>query len=88
MRRRHSAIHTPYFGFLRDMLRTQYSRTETRGQGHNDKMVCHTLRRHDVSTYEIRESYLKEYRKYIPETIILELRPDIKLKVTVIQNGT
>ena len=48
---------------------------EVRGQGHsqNDQeMVCDTRRSHDASAHQIYDSYLKEYRRYAPDTIILK----------------
>ena len=39
------------------------------GQGHSDlKMVCDTPPSQDASTHQIWNSYLKEYRRYAPDT--------------------
>ena len=49
---------------------------ETRsGQGHSDpKMVCGTPSSQDASRHQIWDSYLKEYKRYAPDTIILKTR--------------
>ena len=50
---------------IRDMLRTRL----LRGQGHSDpKMVRDTPSSKDASTHQIWNSYLKEYRRYAPDT--------------------
>ena len=45
------------------------------GQGHSDpKMVNNTLPSQSASTHPIWNSYLKEYKRYAPDTIILKIR--------------
>ena len=56
------------------------------GQGHSDpKMVSDTPPSQDAYTHQIWNSYLKEYKRYAPNTIILKTRSEVK--VTVTQNG-
>ena len=72
-----------------------YSRNEVRDEGHNDsKRVRETPPFKDASTHQIWDSYLKLY-KICCDTIILgkgwvkvilEIRPEIKVNVTVTQN--
>ena len=47
------------------------------------KMVCNTPSSQDAYTYQIWNSYLKEYKTYAPDAIILKTRSEIKVKVTV-----
>ena len=49
------------------------------------KMVCDTPPSQDAYTHQIWNSYLKEYKRYAPNTIILKTRSAVKLTVT--QNG-
>ena len=45
-------------------------KTRVRGQGHSDpKMVCDTLSFQGVFTYQSWNSYLKEYRRYAPDSM-------------------
>ena len=54
-----------------------------RGQGHSDlKIECDTSPSQDASTHQIWNSYLKGYKRYAPDTIILETRSEVKVKVT------
>ena len=46
-------------------------------------MVRDTLSSQDASTYQIWDPYLKLYRRYAPDTIILKARSDVKVKATV-----
>ena len=47
-------------------------------------MVCDTLPSKDVSTHQIWNSYLKEYRRYAPDSMqFLETRSEVKFNVTV-----
>ena len=46
-------------------------------------MVHDTLSSQDASTYHIIDSYLKEKRRYAPDTIILKTRSEVKVKATV-----
>ena len=49
-------------------------------------MVRHTPPSQDVSTHQIWNSYLKEYRRYAPDSMqFLETRSEVKFKVTVTQ---
>ena len=41
-------------------------------------MVRDTPPSQDLFTHQICDSYLKEYRRYAPETLILQTRSDIK----------
>ena len=46
-------------------------------------MVCDTSSSQDASTHQIWDSYLKLYKRYAPDTIILKTRSEVKVKVTV-----
>ena len=46
-------------------------------------MVCDTLPSQDAYTQQIWNSYLKEYKRYVPDTKILKTRSEVKVKVTV-----
>ena len=47
-------------------------------------MVCDIPPSKDVSTHQIWNSYLKEYRRYAPDSMqFLETRSEVKFKVTV-----
>ena len=49
-------------------------------------MVCDTSPIQDAFTEEIWNSYLKEYRRYAPDSMqFLETRSEVKFKVTVTQ---
>ena len=48
-------------------------------------MVHDTPLSQDASTHQIWNSYLKEYKRYAPDTIILKTRSEVKVKVTVTQ---
>ena len=49
-------------------------------------MVCDTLSSHDAFTHQIWNSYLKEYRRYVSDSMqFLETRSEVKFKVTVTQ---
>ena len=49
-------------------------------------MVCNTPSSQDEFTHQIWNSYLKEYRRYAPDSMqILETRSEAKFKVTVTQ---
>ena len=53
------------------------------GQGHSDlKMVCDTPPSQDAYTLQIGNYYLKEYKRYPPDTIILKTRSEVKVTVT------
>ena len=47
-------------------------------------MVCDTSSSQDAFTHQIWDSFLKEYRRYAPDSMqFLETRSEVKLKVTV-----
>ena len=49
-------------------------------------MVCDTPSSQDVFTHQSWNSYLKEYRRYAPDSMqFLETRSEVKIKVTVTQ---
>ena len=49
-------------------------------------MICDTLPSQDAYTHQIWNSYLKEYRRYTPDSMqFLESRLVVKFKVTVTQ---
>ena len=65
------------------MLRTNGYQNYVRGQGHSDpKMVCDTLPSQDAYTHQIWNSYLKEYKRYTLDTILLTTRSEVKVSVT------
>ena len=45
-------------------------------------MVCDTPPSQDAYTDQIWNSYLKEYNRYVPDTIILKTRSEVKVTVT------
>ena len=52
-------------------------------QGHSDlKIVCDTPPSKDANTHQIWNSYLKEYKRYAPDTIILKTRSEVKVTVS------
>ena len=62
----------------------QFLETESgQVQGHSDlKMVHDTQISQDASTPKTWNSYLKEYKRYAPDTIILKTRSEVKVTVT------
>ena len=49
-------------------------------------MVCDIQSSKDAFTYQIWNSYLKEYRRYAPDSMqFVETRSEVKFKVTVTQ---
>ena len=49
-------------------------------------MVCDTPSSQDAFTHQIWNSYLKEYKRYAPDSLqFLEIRSEVKFKVTVTQ---
>ena len=49
-------------------------------------MVCDTPSSQDVFTHQSWNSYLKEYRRYAPDSMqFLETRSEVKFKITVTQ---
>ena len=80
----HTKIEIPISINIRDMLQTQL--LLKLGQGHSDpKMVSDTPPSQDAYTHQIWNSYLKEYKRYAPNTIILKTRSKVKVPVT--KNG-
>ena len=69
---------------IRDVLQTQLFLKLGQGQGHSDsKMVSDTLPSQDAFTHQIWNSYLKEYRRYAPDSNqFLETRSEVKVNVT------
>ena len=52
-------------------------------------MVCDTLSSQDAFTHQIWNSYLKEYRRYAPESMqFLETRSEVKVTVTQLWHVT
>ena len=45
-------------------------------------MVCDTLASKDVYILQIWDSHLKLYKRYVLDTIILQTRSEVKVKVT------
>ena len=62
-------------------------KNQVRGQSHSvPKIVCDTLSSQDVFTHQSWNSYLKEYRRYAPDSRqFLETRSEVKFKVKVTQ---
>ena len=49
-------------------------------------MVCDTPSSQDAFTHQVWNSYLKEYRRYAPDSMqLLETMSEVKFKVTVTQ---
>ena len=46
------------------------------------KIICETPPSHDAYTHQIWNSYLKEYKRYAPNTKILKTRSEVKVTVT------
>ena len=52
-------------------------------------MVCDTPQFQDAFTHKIWNSYLKEYRRYAPDSMqFLETRSEVKFTVTQLRYGT
>ena len=72
-----------------DMHQTQYSfqklgqSSSLRSQWPNNGK--HTLSLKDASTHQIWDSYLKYFKRYAPDTIILKTRSEVTVKVIVTQ---
>ena len=83
----HTKFGIPNSKNIRDMLRTQsILKLGYRSPCHSDpEMVCDTPSSQDAFTHQIWNSYLKEYRRYSPDTLILKTRSEVKFKVTVTQ---
>ena len=82
----HTIIGIPkeYMRYARDTI---ILKTRSENQGHSDpKMVCDTSSSQDVFTHQSWNSYLKEYRRYAPDSMqFLETRSEVKFKDTVTQ---
>ena len=66
----HTKFETPSSNNIRDMLRSWLFWKLGQSQGLSDpKMVCDTRPFQDAFTHEIWNSYLKEYRRYAPDTM-------------------
>ena len=60
-----------------------YSKNQVKGRVYSEpNMERSTLTSQDSYTYQIWNSYLKEYKRYAMDTIILKTRSEIKVKVT------
>ena len=54
-----------------------------RGQGYSDsKMAQDTPASQDASSHQIRDSYLKCYKRYAPDIIVLQARSEVKVTLT------
>ena len=76
---------TPTSMNIRDMLwRQSFLKL---GKGHSDpKMVCDTQASQDALTHQIWNFYLKEYKRYAPDSMqFLKTSSEVKFKVTVTQ---
>ena len=64
------------------------SSDKTMSHGHSDpQTVCDTLQPQDLSTHQMWGSYVKIYRRYAPDMVLLELLPEIKVTMTHKQSG-
>ena len=91
----HTKFEIPTSNNIRDMLRTRffYKLGQRSSQGHSDpKIVRDTPPSQDTSTHQIWSFYLKEYRRYAPDTkrdgrtdivITIKTTSEVKVKVTV-----
>ena len=81
----HTKFGIPNSKNIKEMLGTQYFLKL--GQGHSNlKMVCDTPSSQDTFTHQIWNSYLKEYRRYAPDSMhFLGTRSEVKFKVTMTQ---
>ena len=78
----HTEFGIPNSKSVGDMLRTLETMSE--GKVNTDpKMALDTLSSQDASTHQILDSYLKYCRRYATDTIILDMRSQVK--VTVLQ---
>ena len=72
------------------MLCTQLFLRLGQSQGHSDpKMICDTLSSQYTFIHQIWNSYLKEYRRYAPDSMqFLEIRSEVKVTVTQLWYAT
>ena len=58
------------------MHRSRLFKKLTKSEGNSDpKMVCDTLSSQDVFTHQMWDTYLKKYKRYALDMIILKTRP-------------
>ena len=83
----HTKFGIPNSNNIRDMLWTQwFLKQGQRSRSQWPKMVCDTLLSLDVFTHQSWNSYIKEYWRYVPDSMqFLETRSEVKFKVTVTQ---
>ena len=83
----HTKFEIPTSNNIRDMHRTWlFYKLGQRSRSQWPSMVRDTLPSQDISTHQIWNSYLKEYRRYASDSMqFLETRSEVKFKVTVTQ---
>ena len=81
----HTKFGIPFSNNIRYMLLTQLLKLGQRSRSQWPKIICETPPSQDAYTNQIWNSYLKEYRRYAPNTKILKTRSEVK--VTVTRNG-
>ena len=85
----HTKFGIPTSKNIRDMLRTQKINLKIRSEVKVTVTwngMCDTLSSQDAFRHQIWNSYLKEYRRYAPDSMqFLEIRSEVKFKVTVTQ---
>ena len=83
----HTKFGIPTINNIRDMLRTLFFLKTRSGQGHRDPlMVQDTPPSQDAFTHPNWNSYLKENRRYEPDSMqFLQTRSEVKFNVTVTQ---
>ena len=82
----HTKFGIPSSNNIRDMLLTQLLlKLGQRSRSQWPKIICETPSSQDAYTHQIWNSYLKEYKRYAPNTKILKTRSEVK--VTVTRNG-
>ena len=72
---------------IKDMLRTKNLKTRSEVKATVTRNgPCDTLSSQDAFRHQIWNSYLKEYKRYAPDSMqFLEIRSEVKFKVTVTQ---
>ena len=82
----HTKFGIPFSNNIRDMLLTQLLlKLGQRSRSQWPENNSETPTSQDAYTHQIWNSYLKEYKRYAPNTKILKTRSEVK--VTVIRNG-
>ena len=82
----HTKFGIPISNNIREMLLTQLLlKLGQMSRSQWPKMICETPPSKDAYSHQIWNSYLKEYKRYAPNTKILKTRSEVK--VTVTQNG-